>query len=644
MRLDQTPPRLPTGLTEEDDRRLLYDIIPSIDRRLEGGARPRDITAWLYNEQRSDDARARDEEVALTLSRRAPGENLEHPLTRAEELRALYVLQILTAEAERSAVESFKKRIGFAREANRTVKEFNEQQSKIAEEVARLGTSERERAETIDAVGARLAGDYRSDRSRLKTFETAEAERDRLAAEARHYESAVRASAEFQELLLESEALAREHSLTEREALIRGNNARYNDAPDEDNRRNISAYPELSGESPALSTYARLQQDHERERQRARTMLVEKLTSPDVERQRDANFEELETHRNYYRRITGREITSASEARDVVVPRMKRVRDVLLRMADERAQIKVETTRTQQKPVTPVLVGLGANGSFLLPVENVNEYNTVVKLAGRLNLNLRVYDSPHGREITGEHEERTSLYDFARDYARFRAQDEVTRLRNEKRLFREYGARLDRARSLEEVRETINDIRRENYARATRPAQFAEEAREAAQRGEQVRRPLTSSEMHKLFLSPAPEHYTAEMRELRLSRAETSRDRQQHIRDLERGTRQPSPELATLLTEFDRTCHDSPLRYSRNIRAFLGDYLNPPDQNRNRFSRENLYELGKRLKPAERDYLFKVIDSTKHALEQRASFTRMRGPNSTASWRINPTTACFEAV
>ncbi|HKC64020.1 MAG TPA: hypothetical protein VKB86_10300, partial [Pyrinomonadaceae bacterium] len=259
------------------------------------------------------------------------------------------------------------------------------------------------------------------------------------------------------------------------------------------------------------------------------------------------------------------------------------------------------------------------------PVENVNEYNTLVKLTHRLDLGLRVYDSPHGREITGEREERTALYDFARDYARFRAQDGVTRLRNEKRLFREYGARLDRAQSLGELRETINDIRRENYARATRPEQFAEEAREVVRRDEQVRRPLTSSEMRKLFLSPSPEHYTAEMRELRMSRAETGRDRQRHIQDLERGTRELSPDLATLLREFDRTRHDSPMRYSRNIRAFFGDYLNPPDQNRNRFSRENLYELGKRLKPAERNYLFKVIDSTKRVLEQRVAFTQMRG-------------------
>ena len=625
VRLDRMPPPLPAGLAEEDERRLRYEIIPSIDRRLEGGARPRDITAWLYKEQRSDEARARDEEVASTLSRRDPEANLEHPLTRAEELRALYVLQTLTAEAGRVANEASTKETSFAREAPRTAHVFDEQLPQIAEEIARLQPTERERAEAIDAVGARLAGGYRAERSRLKAFEVAEAERDRLAVEARDHESSVRASTEFQEMLLEAHALARENSLTEREALIRGNNARYHDPQDDDNRRNISSYPELSGESPVLSTYARLQQEHEQERQRTRTTLVEKLTSPDLERERDANFAELENHQNYFRRIAGLEIANASEARDAVEPRLKRVRGVLLGLAHERAQIKVEPTRTHQKPVAPVLVGLGANGSLLLQVENVNEYNTLVKLTRRLKLATRVYDSPHGREITGEQEERTAVYDFARDYVRFRAQDEVTRLRNEKRLFREYGARLDRAQSLEELRETISDIRRENYARATRPEQFAEDVRDAARRGEQVRRPLTTSEMRKLFLSPAPEHHTTEMRELRLSRAETGSDRQQHIRDLERGTREPSPELATLLREFDRTRHDSPLRHSRNIRAFLGDYLNPPDPHRNRFSRENLYELGKRLRPAERDYLFRVVDSTKRALEQREAFSRMRG-------------------
>ena len=625
VRVDRMPPPLPAGLGEEDERRLRYEIIPSIDRRLEGGARPRDITSWLYGEQRSDEARARDEDVARTLSRRAPEANLEHPLTRAEELRALYVLQVLTSEAQRSAVEVSAKGTRFAREGNRKATEYGEHLAKIAEEIARLQPTERERAEAIDAVGARLAGSYRAEQRRLKAFEAAEAERDRLAAEAREHEASVRAGAEFQELLLEARAQERENTLAEREALIRGNNTRFDHTHDEDERRNISAYPELSGESPALSAYAQLRQEHEQERQRTRATLAEKLISPDLARERDANLAELEKHQAHFRLVIGREITSAGEAREAIGPRLESVRGVLLRMADERAQIKIEKTRAQQKPVIPVMVGLGANGSLLLPVENVNEYNTLVKFTRRLDLGLRVYDSPHGREITGEQEERAALYDFARDYVRFREQDEVTRLRNENRLFREYWARLDRAQTLEELRETINEIRRDNYARATRPEQFAEEVRDAIRRGEQARRPLTTSETRRLFLLPAPEHYTAEMRELRLNRAETGRDRQQHIRDLERGTREPSPELASLLREFDRTRHDSPLRHSRNIRAFLGDYLNPPDPNRNRFSRENLYELSKRLRPAERDYLFKVIDSTKRALEQREAFSRMRG-------------------
>lgn len=625
VRVDRMPPALPAGLGEEDEHRLRYEIIPSIDRRLEGGARPRDITSWLYGEQCSDEARARDEEVARSLSRRAPGDNLEHPLTRAEELRALYVLQVLSSEAERSAVEASAKGTTFAREANRTAAEYGEHFTEIAEEIARLQPTERERAEAIEAVGARLAEVYRAEQRRLKAFEAAEAERVRLTAEARDHEASVRAGAEFQELLLGARAEERENFLAELEVLIRGNNTRFDHTYNEDERGNISAYPELSGEAPALSTYARLRQEHEQERRRTRATLAEKLTSPDLERERDANLAELEKHQDHFRRVTGREITSAGEAREATGPRLERVRRVLLRMANERAQTKVKTTRAQQKFVTPVMVGLGANGSLLLPVESVNEYNTLVKFMRRLDLGLRVYDSPHGREITGEREERAALYDFARDYVRFRVQDEVTRLRNEKRLFREYGARLDRAQTLDELREAISEIRRENYARATRPEQLADGEHDATRRGEQARRPLTTNEMRRLFLLPAPEHYTAEMRELRLNRAETGRDRQQHIRDLERGTREPSPELASLLREFDRTRHDSPLRHSRNIRAFLGDYLNPPDPNRNRFSPENLYELGKRLRPAERDYLFKVIDSTKRALEQREVFSRMRG-------------------
>lgn len=583
VRLASLPPRLPDGLTEEDERRLRYEIIPRIDRQLETGARPRDIVGQLYAEQRADAERARDDHAARLIYARSPDANREHPLTRAEELRALYTLHALSAETERE---------------------------KIAEEVARLAPSERERAEAIETVGARLAQEYRREVARLNAYEAAEAERERLTGEALGYESARRASAEFQLTLQQEREQERERGITEREALIRSNNARYRN---EETQTRVPAYPELTGETRQFSPFTQLSKAHAEERRQARGHLAEQLISPDIEQAKAANLAEIEEHSQHFRRVTGREVTSAKEARAALEPQLGILRATLNRLSIERSQIEVERSRPREKFSNPLFIGLG-DGRLRLPIENFNEYQTLTKITGKLNLSARIYESLHGREITGGRAERDDAYRFAREYVSYRAQDDVTRLRNEKPLFREYAVRLDRARSTDELRAEINDIRRDNYQRATQPERFANESREAVSRNEQARRPLTTVEMRKLFLTPAPEHYTAEMRELRLSRAESGLDRAERIRNLERGEREPSPALTLLLREFDRTRHDSPERYSRNIRLFLGDYLNPPAPDKNRFSPENLYELGKRLEPAERDYFFRFVDSTKRAL------------------------------
>jgi hypothetical protein len=583
VRLAGVPPRFPDGLTKEEDGRLRYEIVPRIDRQIENGARPRDIIGRLYAEQRAEAERTRDEYTARLMLTRSPDANREHPLTRAEELRALYILHTLSAETERG---------------------------KVGEEIARLAPAERERAEAIDSVGGRLAQEYRREVARLNAYEAAEAERERLTGEALGYESTHRSSAEFQITLQQEREQERERAVAEREALIRSNNARYRN---EETHTPVHAYPELTGETQQLSPYAQLRQAHAEERERARRNLAGQLISPDIERAQAANLAELEEHRKHFRRVTGREVTSAQEARAALGPQLRILRATLGRLGTERSQIEVERSRPREKFFNPVFIGLG-DGRLRLPVENFNEYQTLTKTARELDLNARVYESPHGREITGERAERDAAYRFAREYVSYRAQDDVTRLRNEKPLFREYAARLDRARSTDELRAEINDIRRDNYQRATRPEQFADERREASSRNEQPHRPLTTVEMQKLLLSPAPEHYTAEMRELRLSRAESGRDRAERIHSLERGARAPSPELAALLREFDRTRHDSPERYSRNIRLFLGHYLNPPAPDKNRFSPDNLHELGKRLEPAERDFFFRFVESTKRAL------------------------------
>jgi|GEM_PF-3574392 len=590
VRLDREPPRVPDGLTYTEEQRLRYEIIPRIDRQLETGTRPRDIMGSLYRDQRADDRRALDADVSRILTAHDPTVNREYAVTRAEELRALYALRTLVTNPP----------------------EFAKQREQVAEAIARREPTMRERAEAIESIGARLAREYREQTKRLTAYEAAEAERERLSDEALRHSETVRAGAEFQSLQRRFTAEERERAVLEREALIRSNNALFTNRHIE--RKQLINYPELVGEQPPLSPFTQLQQEHRRERTLERDELADKLISPAIERAQGVNFAEIVKHQAYFSRLTGSDITSAQDAHSTLAPQRERVRATLHQLHAERAQLKVETTRTTEKDVRPVFVSLGAHSNDRLPLTNLNEYRTLTSIARQLHLTTRLFESFHGREITSASAARNELYDFAREYVAYRAQDETTRLRNENRLFRDFGARLDQSQTTRELQAAINDIRRENYLRGARPDQFADERREDQRRGEQTRRPLALSHLRALLLAPAPAHYTDEMRAVRSSRSVSAHDKEQRLQSLERGVVEPSHNLQIIMREFDRTRHDSPARMTQNIKSFLGDYLNPPTSDRNRFSRENLYELGKQLDPAERNYFFKLVNETREAL------------------------------
>src|SRR5437660_5151066 len=102
IRLDDLPPRWPEGLTEEDEARLRYEVIPLLDRQLESGATPAIILRGLAIQAEKEERRARETEIASILLEHAPAANVEHTLTREEEARALYTLRALTVSWSQS--------------------------------------------------------------------------------------------------------------------------------------------------------------------------------------------------------------------------------------------------------------------------------------------------------------------------------------------------------------------------------------------------------------------------------------------------------------------------------------------------------------------------------------------------------------
>lgn len=550
------PPRYPDPLTRAEALRLRYEVVPYLDRQLENGVPP----AALINQlARRDAHQARAEQTAQVtklLTERAPEANQDHPLTRAEEARALYTLQALGVPEATVALQQ-------------------------------RGFSAHERAAALDTVGGRLAQDYRAQVGQLKTFAALEQERAALARAADAYRDQQRATPGFQARLAEVRA------------------------------------QETNGKQPTL-----------------RGPLAALLVNPELARAQAENAQRRDQMARSLSRVAGTEITDSASARAALTPGLRRMRTVLDGLAAERATLDLpRTTRPGERQPTPLYVAVPAQSGLRLAVGDANEYRLITATAEKAGLRLHTAASLHGPPLTADSPARAAELNFAREYVQYRLTDETTRLRNTNPLFREFATRLDQARTPAELRQTVKEIRQENYARARDPERFAGADAEARAYGLPPRHPLNGAQMKQLLLAEAPAHYNAEMRAVRRDASLSARDKQQRIQGLATGQLQPSPALQTLLTEFGRTQTRQPLQTTRNIKAFLSDYLNPPTPERNRFSRHNLYELRQQLGPAERDYLYQVIEQARQATldaPARQHATRAQEERATASRHAPP--------
>lgn len=588
IRLDDRLPQYPQNLSQEENERLRYEIIPQIDRAIENGVRPSEIINSLAAKIKVETRKEHDARIAGIFSGRVPEIYQEGIVTRNEEARGLYTLQVLGV---------------------------------IGNEVIReKGFSLRERADAIDVVGTRMAQDYREVSGRLKTFSELENERKQLYLAAKDYSDIQRATPKFQTLLKTLREEERVSFLSERNALIEGNNGRFKEPPN-------SSYSELIGNERTLSPFTRQRQANEQIENNLREQVLGLLVNPEIEKAQNSNAQRLTNMSNYFSRITNQEITNSDEARTALAPELKQMRLALNNLSQERSAIKIERTLGNESLPKPIYVGLSASKNGLrVAVDNLNEYKSVERVASNLSIGLQTYKGRFGEPIAGYSASREQELDFAREYVNYRLLDETTRLKNSNRLFREFSARLNKARAQEELRETIKTIRQENYAREKYPQRFEGENEtinrnrsrsnvgSSGNSGEQNRRPLNEIELKKLFLSLAPSHYTQEMRELRLNNSLTKREKSERVKALENGTLEPSPALNTLLSEFDRTKSNNPAQMTRNIKAYLADYINPPSGERNRFSGYNLFELRQKLTPEESNYLFKVIDEKRQSI------------------------------
>lgn len=332
---------------------------------------------------------------------------------------------------------------------------------------------------------------------------------------------------------------------------------------------------------------------------------------------------EIQMHQQHFLIHFGMMPENASEARGQVQPYLTALRSDLLLVKEQRDRVAgVKTLDVERNPVrgdapqrASLFIALSSNQSNRLPVVSFNEYKVLTKTAAKAHLPLLVFRGLYREEVTGRSPEVDELYSFQKKYVQYRMRDAETRLLNQNALYRDFSHRLNSAHSIEELRHTANEIRRENYAREHRPETYAHEreAKDGYVGG--AKRPLTESEMRGLFLVSPPQQYTDEMRRYRYDKSMSRAERERTIEQLERGAINPSPALRTLLTEFDRTNARDRKQHLRNVNLFIAELINPPRDGATRVSRVDVHRIHEQLSTTERNYLFRAINEKKDSLK-----------------------------
>lgn len=347
----------------------------------------------------------------------------------------------------------------------------------------------------------------------------------------------------------------------------------------------------------------------------------------ETERANEHTAERIQQHRQHFLIHFGMLPENANEARVQLQPALNALRSNLMLIKEQLDGLgnaktynaETNQVRNDSSARARLFIALSSHPNQRLPVESFNEYRILTFLSAQTRVPLLLYRGLYKEEIQGRTPERDELYSFQKEYVRYRMQDAETRTLNENALYRDFIQRLSAARNMDELRRAANEIRRENYDREHRPENYSHE-REARDRfNEGVKRPLTESQMRQLFLAPAPEQYTDEMRSLRYDKSMSRSERERAVGGLERGESNPSPSLQKLITEFARTDAHDRKQTLRNVNIFIAGLINPPRDGANRISRTDLYKIHEQLSTTERNYLFRVINEKKESLKNDLS-------------------------
>src|SRR5581483_10232040 len=329
----------------------------------------------------------------------------------------------------------------------------------------------------------------------------------------------------------------------------------------------------------------------------------------DIQAAQLENARELENHARYFTQITGREISTASEARQGLQPTL----DGLQRASDiadaTRARLdpNIAPQLDLQSKVEPVFVSLTSNEVVRMPVATMPEYEAIAATVEECRLQTATWTTLHSpSQITGRDEEREEMTHFLSQYIDYRHADHTTNQLARNPVFRDYAQRLADTRTTDELVETAIEIRTENFQTYNQLQSHLANPTEVEAPGHN---PLSVSEMRELFLSVSPQADSREMRDgMRAalhSMTVFGKEKAERVQLLAEGKIKPSPGLARLLENLD----------TRNTRGALNHFymsLRNPADTLARPNSFDLYKTHRSLPQYERDYLQQHALATKY--------------------------------
>ena len=201
-------------------------------------------------------------------------------------------------------------------------------------------------------------------------------------------------------------------------------------------------------------------------------------------------------------------------------------------------------------------------------------------------------------------EKLTEIGGFLKAYLDERLRDPETRALHTSLVFRAARAAIVNAATPEELGRAAEDFLRVNRQRSEA---LRLHLADADNHPPLARKPLDARERNLFFYGRAPEHHTAEMRELRIYYGLTKAERAERVAQLREGVLEPSPPLKQLLDEL------ATRRTTKAISHFQASLLN---EQMNYASRENLYRFGQSLPPHERTFLYELSEQRKQSLSR----------------------------